>query len=104
MIQIEEKKLYEMVMAFCEQEYKNLDFYERLEVKRGRKLTPQDVDGAAKRAFGAVMFVTNILVGYDKSLELTNWWNDYRFWNKYFEVARSSKKFDISEQIEPLFY
>jgi len=100
MIQIEEKKLYEMVMDFCKQEYKNLDLYERLEIERGGKLTPQEVDGAAKRAFGAVMFVTNVLVGYDKSLELANWWNDdmtLRFWNRYFKVAGSSRRFDISE-------
>ena len=100
MIQIEEKKLYEMVKAFCEEEYNNLDLHKKLAADRGEKLTPQDVDGAAKRAFGAVMFVTNELVGYDKSLELSNWWNDYmnlRFWNRYFEVARSDRKFDISE-------
>lgn len=84
---IDKKELFEKVKAYCEEQYAEIEKdFEYFPYVPKRRL----VDNAAKRAYGVVMFVTNNLIGWDESLELTNWWNDdmnLRFWYKQLEFT-----------------
>ena len=93
---MKKNEVFEKVKAYCRQQYDELE--EEFENQYMKDIPRRTlVDWAANRAYGAVMFVTNDLYSYEESEKLVDWWNNYmndKFWRK---------KFEVTEQTEPLF-